>query len=98
MASLMASFSVLDPAVTGTTVAPSNSILATLSACRRVSSSPMYDAVSPISAAAVAVATPCCRRRSRDHPPLAHPLGEQGLAENVVDLVRTGVVEVLSLG
>ena len=32
-----------------------------------------------------------------DHPGLAHLLGEQRLAEHVVDLVRTGVVEVFSL-
>ncbi len=48
-----------------------------------------------------------CRRRTgdamlpgaglRDQPLLAHPLGEQGLAEHVVDLVRAGVVEVFSL-
>ena len=32
-----------------------------------------------------------------DHPGLAHPHGEQRLAEDVVDLVRAGVVEVLAL-
>jgi hypothetical protein len=32
-----------------------------------------------------------------DHPGLAHPLGEQRLAQHVVDLVRAGVVEVLAL-
>ena len=32
-----------------------------------------------------------------DDPPLAHPLGEQRLAEDVVDLVRAGVGEVLPL-
>ena len=32
-----------------------------------------------------------------DHPGLAHPPGEQGLAEHVVDLVRAGVVQVLAL-
>ena len=32
-----------------------------------------------------------------DDPGLAHPLGEQGLGEHVVDLVRAGVVEVLAL-
>ena len=40
-ASFMASFSVLVPAVTGITVAPSIRIRDTFSACRRVSSSPM---------------------------------------------------------
>ena len=40
-ASFMASLSVLVPAVTGTTVAPSMRIRDTLSAWRRVSSSPM---------------------------------------------------------
>ena len=58
--SLIASFSVMLPMVTGTTSAPSIRILATLSACRLVSSSPMYTVHSrPSSAAAVAVATPC---------------------------------------
>ena len=33
----------------------------------------------------------------RDHPALAHPPGQQGLAQHVVDLVRAGVVEVLPL-
>ena len=32
-----------------------------------------------------------------DEAGLAHPLGEQRLAEHVVDLVRAGVVEVLAL-
>ena len=32
-----------------------------------------------------------------DHPGLAHPLGEQRLAEHVADLVGAGVVEVLAL-
>ena len=32
-----------------------------------------------------------------DDAPLAHPLGQQGLAERVVDLVGAGVVEVLAL-
>ena len=32
-----------------------------------------------------------------DHPGLAHPLGQQGLAEDVADLVGPGVVEVLAL-
>ena len=32
-----------------------------------------------------------------DHPLLAHALGQQGLAEHVVDLVRAGVVQVLPL-
>ena len=33
----------------------------------------------------------------RDHPGLAHPAGQQRLAEHVVDLVRAGVVQVLAL-
>jgi hypothetical protein len=32
-----------------------------------------------------------------DHPGLADPLGQQRLAQHVVDLVRAGVVEVLAL-
>ena len=31
-----------------------------------------------------------------DHPRLAHPAGQQGLAERVVDLVGTGMVEVFA--
>jgi hypothetical protein len=37
------------------------------------------------------------RPRLGDDPPLAHALGEQGLTQRVVDLVRTSVVEVLAL-
>ena len=33
----------------------------------------------------------------RDHAALAHPAGEQGLPEHVVDLVRAGVREILTL-
>ena len=33
----------------------------------------------------------------RDHPGLAHPLGQQHLAEHVVDLVAAGVREILAL-
>ena len=29
-----------------------------------------------------------------DHPGLAHPAGEQGLTQHIVDLVRSGVVQV----
>ncbi len=32
-----------------------------------------------------------------DEPGLAHPLGEKRLTDDVVDLVRTGVVEILAL-
>ena len=35
--------------------------------------------------------------RLGDDPPLAHPPGEKRLAQGVVDLVRTGVIEVLAL-
>ena len=60
-ASFIASFKVAVPMVTGITSAPSMRILATFSAWRRVSSSPMYTTQSrPKSAQAVAVATPCC--------------------------------------
>ena len=52
----------------------------------------------PNSAAAVAVATPCWPAPvSAMTRRLAHPLGEQRLAQHVVDLVRAGVVEVLAL-
>src|SRR5438270_203807 len=33
----------------------------------------------------------------RDHPRLAHPPGQQHLAQHVVDLVRPGVGEILAL-
>ena len=60
IASLIASFSVREPLVTGTTSAPSSRIRATFNAWRSVSTSPMYTVHSrPNRAAAVAVATPC---------------------------------------
>ncbi len=37
------------------------------------------------------------RSRLGNHPPLAHALGQKPLAEHVVDLVGTGVAEVLAL-
>ena len=59
-ASFMASLRVREPLRTGITSAPSIRIRATLSAWRRVSSSPMYTTQSsPNRAAAVALATPC---------------------------------------
>jgi hypothetical protein len=59
-ASLMASLRVLEPLATGTTSAPSSRIRATFSACRSVSTSPMYTTQSRSRyAAAVADATPC---------------------------------------
>ncbi len=59
-ASLIASLSVRLPDSTGTTRAPSRRIRKTLSACRSISSAPMYTShARPRSAAAVAVATPC---------------------------------------
>ena len=46
----------------------------------------------------VAVATPCWPAPGlRDDPRLPHPLGEEPLAERVVDLVGAGVAEVLAL-
>ena len=60
MASETASFRVAVPVVTGITSAPSRRMRYTLRACLLVSSSPMKTTHSiPISAAAVAVATPC---------------------------------------
>mmetsp|Transcript_48185 Transcript_48185/g.96436 ORF Transcript_48185/g.96436 Transcript_48185/m.96436 type:complete len:203 (-) Transcript_48185:349-957(-) len=56
----MASLSVADPVATGTTLPPSILMRKTLSDCRLQSSAPMYTVRSmPISAQAVAVATPC---------------------------------------
>jgi len=61
IASLMASWRVRLPVATGITSAPSIRMRATFSACRRVSSSPMYTTHSrPSRAQAVAAATPCC--------------------------------------
>ncbi len=37
------------------------------------------------------------RARLRNHPRLAHPLGNQDLTDRVVDLVSAGVVQILSL-
>ena len=46
----------------------------------------------------VAVATPCCPRAGfGNHPRLAHAPRQHGLADGVVDLVCTGVVEVFAL-
>ncbi len=99
IASLMASLRVREPDSTETTSAPSRCIRATLSAWR-----------SGVDLAHVdhAVQAEVRRRGGRgdavlagpglgDHPGLAHPLGEQRLAEHVADLVGAGVVEVLAL-
>ena len=52
----------------------------------------------PSSAAAVAVATPCWPAPGLGHQSgLAHALREERLAEDVVDLVRAGVVQVFAL-
>jgi hypothetical protein len=54
--------------------------------------------VKPINAVIVAVATPCCPRAGLgDDTLLAHALGEQSLAERVVDLVRAGMTQVFTL-
>jgi len=59
-ASLVASFNVRVPDVTGTTVAPISSMRYTFSRWRRMSSSPMYTTHSRAKRAhTVAVATPC---------------------------------------
>ena len=71
----------------------------TFSIWRSVSTSPMKTVHSrPSRAAAVAVATPCWPAPvSAMTRRLAHPLGQQGLADDVVDLVRSGVRQVLAL-
>src|SRR3970282_22290 len=99
MASFSASVRVLDPEVTGTTVAPSSFMRYTLIAWRFMSSSPMYTTHSmPKRAATVAVATPCWPAPvSAMLGVLAHDPGEQRLADGVVDLVRTGMVQVFAL-
>jgi hypothetical protein len=88
------------PDKTGTTVAPSSCMRKTLRAWRTVSTSPMKTVHSrPSRAAAVAVATPCCPAPvSAITRLLPMRLGEQGLTDDVVDLVRPGVREVLALG
>ncbi len=99
MASLIASLSVRLPAVTGTTCAPSNCIRATFSACRCVSSSPMYTTHSRSEQCGRGGGgdTVLTSAGLGDDPGLPHPLGEKRLAEHVVDLVAAGVVEVLTL-
>ena len=49
-----------------------------------------------IKAQTVAVATPCSTRLS-DDASLAHLLRHQNLTDGIVDLVRTGMVQVLTL-
>ncbi len=52
----------------------------------------------PNIALTVAVATPCWPRTGLgDDARLTHALGQQNLAHGVVDLVRTGVVQVFAL-
>ncbi len=99
MASFTASFKVRLPDVTGRTSAPSNSIRKTLSSCRLVSTSPMNTVHSrPNSAAAVADATPCCPAPvSAMMRVLPMRRVEKRLADDVVDLVRAGVRQVLAL-
>ena len=64
-----------------------SSIGKTLSPWRRMSTSPMYTVHSmPNSAAAVAVATPCCRAGLGDELVLAHPPGQQALADTLLSL------------
>ncbi len=99
IASLMASFSVRLPASTPRTVAPSSRMRKTLSAWRRhVLGAHVDDALEAEQRAG----------RGRGHAvlpgaglgddaPLAHALGEQRLAERVVDLVRAGVRQVFAL-
>ena len=60
IASLMASFSVQEPELTGRTSAPSKRMRRTFGAWRAMSSVPMYTThSSPSSAHTVALATPC---------------------------------------
>ena len=99
IASLMASFNVAAPAVTGTTVAPRKRIRATLSACRSMSTAPMYTTHSQPKRAADRGRGDAVLARAGfgDDALLAHAPGEQDLAERVVDLVRAGVQEVFAL-
>ena len=98
-ASLTASLSVRLPLSTASTSAPSRRMRNTLSSWR-----------CDVDGAHVHLALEAHQRRRGgrgdavlagaglgDEPRLAHPLGEQRLAEHVVDLVRAGVVEVLAL-
>ncbi len=94
----MASFNVRLPDLTGTTSAPSIRMRATFRACRRVSSSPMYGALEvEVRGGRRGRDTMLAGAGLGDDPLLAHPLGEQRLAEHVANLVRAGVVQVLAL-
>ena len=89
-----------EPDVTGTTVAPSSSMRKTLSSWRTVSTSPMKTVHSSPSRAAPGGGGDAVLARAGlgDDARLAHALGEQRLADDVVDLVRAGVREVFALG
>ncbi len=95
----MAARSVWSPLVTGTTVAPSNFMRPTFGAWRSMSTAPMYTVHGrPTRAQAAALATPCWPAPvSATMRCGAEPLGQHGLAERVVDLVRAGVREILAL-
>src|SRR3989440_8052107 len=85
----MAARKVRSPLVTGTTSAPSRRMRPTLGAWRSMSIEPMYTVHgSPSRAHAAALATPCCP---------APVSATMRLADRVVDLVRTGVCQVLAL-
>ncbi len=99
IASSMAARSVRSPLVTGSTVAPSRRMRPTFGAWRSMSTSPMYTTQgSPTRAQAAAEATPCWPGTGLGHDALgADALGQQRLADGIVDLVRAGVREVLAL-
>ena len=99
IASFIASLSVREPDCTACTFAPSSSMRRTFGAWRCTSSAPMNTSQRRPSSA---------QRRGgrdavlagaglRDDARLAHALGEQHLAERVVDLVRAGVAQVFAL-
>lgn len=78
--------------------APSRRMRHTLRTCRMMTSSPTNATHSiPMRAAAVAVTPVLARPRLRDQAGLAHASGQKDLAQHIVDLMRTGVVEILPL-
>ncbi len=97
-ASFIASFSVPCPEDTGRTSAPSSFMRKTFGAWRSTSVAPCKRCRAGRSGPQP---WPRLRRAAGtgfgDDPGLAHPLGQQDLAEAIVDLVRAGMVELIAL-
>ena len=98
-ASLIASLSVRDPSVTGMTSAPEQPHPRDVQRLAPgVDLAHVDDALEAEQRAGRGRRDAVLARAGLgDHPRLAHQLGEQRLAEHIVDLVRAGVVEVFAL-